>query len=301
MKIKLLLTTLVGAVALNGAVAGEWCPPAPAKCPVECCDDTNGTVGISYGSDFIFRGVRYARDFVGAHASYTIDNCVLPVTLGVNHITSLASNNAVNRLGGPSAGGDQTNLFAAAALPSIAGFDLGLRYDHFLYPNWRQPSGANNFGDSHGALGLTVSREIFCGVVAAYTAQHDFNSPSAQLFPAGAGFTNSNADNGAWIHTLDLSKSFCITDCLSLDLNGGVLYTDNQWINGSGSQRSAGWNSYYIQAALPIAVGNCGTLSPYIGYNGTPDGWLADGVYNGIPGANANDVFHGGVRFLVNF
>lgn len=298
MKLKLLLATIFGAVAVNGAVAGTYCPP-PAqydKCPVECSPDSPGYVGVSYMSDYIFRGVRYARDTVGMHASYTIDSCIIPVTLGVNHYTSLSSNNPGNRLGGPNAGGDHNNLYAAVELPSVYGFDLGLRYDHYFYPNWRTPAGAPGFGDSHGALGLTISREILCGLTLAYTAQHDFNSPSAQL-----PFGNSSTDNGAWIHTIDLSKSFSITDCVSLDLRGGVLYTDNMWAGGSGSQRSAGWNNYYMEAALPIAIGRCATLSPYIGYNGTPDSWLADGVPNGIPGANANDAFHGGVRLGVKF
>ena len=296
MKIKLLLATLVGAVALNGAVAGEWCPPAPAKCPVECCDDANGYVGVSYMTDYIFRGVRHARDTVGAHASYTIDNCFLPVTLGVNHYSSLSSD-TTNYLG---TDGDHTNFFAEAGLPSLCGFDLKLRYDHYMYPNLRND--VNGLGDSHGQLGLTVAREVLCGLTVAYTAAYDFNAPAYYntLAVAPGSFLN-NADNGGWIHTLDLSKSLDITDCIALDLSAGVLYTDNIWGNGSGSQRSAGWNNWYAEAALPIAVGQCATLTPYVGYNGTPDSWLADDYANGIPGANRNDVFHGGVRLGVAF
>jgi hypothetical protein len=256
-------------------------------------------------SDYIFRGVRYGRDTVGMHASYTIDNCWIPVTLGVNHYSSLTST-TFSRTGG---NGDHTNIYAEVGLPSVCGFDLSLRYDHYLYPNLRAPAGNppfDTFGDSHGALGLTISREILCGVRLAYTAQHDFNTPAAQ-FP----FWNSNTDNGAWIHTIDLSKSFCITDCIALDLSGGVVYTDNVWSpagfpapapgNVNGPTRSAGWNNYYLEAALPIVVGRCATLTPYLGYNGTPDGWQADGVQNGIIGANENDVFHGGVRLGVKF
>ena len=302
MKIKLLLATLVGAVALNGAVAGEYCPPAEQsdKCPVECCEDANGYVGVSYMSDYIFRGVRHARDTVGAHASYTIDACCIPVTLGVNHFTSLSSD-TVNYLG---ANGDHTNLFAEAGLPSLCGFDLKLRYDHYLYPNLRQPNNGNTVGDSHGQLGLTVARDIWCGMVLSYTGAYDFNTPAyyAGLNNNGQpGILPNVEDNGAWIHTVRLDKSICITDCISLDLSGGVLYTDNVWPGGSGAVRSAGWNNYFVEAALPIAVGRCAVLTPYIGYNGTPDGWLADDIFNGIPGANRNDVFHGGVRLGVQF
>lgn len=303
MKIKLLLATIIGAVSIHGAVAGTYCPPPAqcAKCPVDCCDDQPGNVGVSYMSDYIFRGVRYSRDAVGLHASYTIDNCIVPVMLGVNHITSLASRGA-SAIGGANPGGDQSNLYAAIGLPGVCGFDLGLRYDHFLYPNWRGPSATNSGrGDSHGQLGLTVSREIFCGVTFAYTAAHDFQSPSAQIPFSGVGFNNDN--DGAWIHTLGLSKSICISDCIGLDLSGGVLYTDNVWglANASGSTRSAGWNNYYLEASMPISVGNCATLAPYVGYNGTPDSWLGDGTPGLIDGQNANDVLHGGVRFNVKF
>lgn len=300
MRIKVLLATLVGAVAINGAVAGTYCPPPAkcAKCPVDCCDDQPGNIGVSYMSDYIFRGVRYSRDAVGLHASYTIDNCVVPVTVGFNHITSLASR-GVSALGGGNPGGDQTNAFAEVALPGLFGFDTALRYDHFFYPNWRGPSGNNNGrGDSHGSVSLIIARELFCGVTLAYTREYDFNSPSAQI-----PFSGANTDDGAWIHTLGLSKSFCISDCIGLDLSGGVLYTDNVWgaARASDSTRSAGWNNYYLEAALPISVGCCSTLAPYIGYNGTPDSWMADGTLGLLDGQNANDVLHGGVRLNVKF
>jgi len=303
MKIKLLLGAIIGAVALS-ANAGSYCPPAKdcAKCPVDCCEELNGKVGVSYMSDYIFRGVRYSRDAVGLNASYRFDNCIAPVTVGVSHISSLGSQSTGNELGFD---GDQTDLFVAVGLPSICGFDFGLRYDHYMYPNTRGPGAVGaipgpTVGDSHGALGLTVSREIFCGLVAAFNSTHDFNQPSARTFFNGPGTVNQ-ADNGAWIHTASLSKSFCITDCISLDLTGGVLYTDNLYRNGSGSTRSSGWNNYYTEASLPISLGKCAILAPYVGYNGTPDSWMADGYANGIPGANQNDVFYGGIRLNVGF
>lgn len=298
---KLILAALAGIFAVGVATAGPayYCPPAKggAKCPVECCP--SGEVHISYMSDYFFRGVRHSRDAVGVGASYKFDQLPLALTLGFDHITSLSSNTN-NYLG---ANGDHSNVYAAVGLPSLLGFDLGLRYDHYLYPNLRQPNGANNVGDSHGQLGLTISRDIWCGLNFAYTAAYDFNTPAyyAGLAAAGPGILPNNNDDGAWIHTLALTKSFGITDCLSLDLSGGVLYTDNVWPGGSGAARSAGWNSYFINASLPFAIGECATLAPYIGYNGTPDSWLADDIYNGIPGANRNDAFHGGVRFGVKF
>jgi len=313
MKVKLLLGAIIGASALTGANAGSYCPPAKdcAKCPVECCDELAGNVGVSYMSDYIFRGVRYSREAVGLNASYRFDNVLAPVTVGVSHISSLTST-SINELG---FNGDQTDLFVAVGLPSIFGFDFGVRYDHYLYPNARGPVAVNvggnpvvgpTVGDSHGAVGFTASREIFCGLVASVGSTYDFNQPAARNIGgsnAAAVFGPNTTDNGAWIHTAAVSYTTCLTDCISLNLTSGILYTDNLYTNGSGSNRSSGWSSYYAEAALPISLGKCATLSPYVGFNGSPDSWLADGFFNGIDagGANENEVLYYGVRMNVGF
>ncbi|MDF1813334.1 MAG: hypothetical protein P1V20_14140 [Verrucomicrobiales bacterium] len=326
MKIKLLLATLIGSVTIGGAIAGSgnYCPPSAKndKCPVDCCEDLPGHVSVSYMSDYIFRGVRYSRDAVGLSASYTFEKCCLPITVGFNHISSLNSTSNLNnqgnlgnpnitRMGRPS--GDQHNIFAEVGLPSLCGFDLAVRYDHWLYPNLRLPNDPLNgthVGDSHGAVGITIARDLFCGVNLAVTSQYDFNTPGAggAIFN-GPLFNEDHDSNGAWIHTAELSKSFCITDCIGIDLTAGVLYTDGVWDHGAQTSLygadagAAGWNNYYIEAALPIIVGRCATLTPYIGYNGTPDTWQADGVVNNVTGGSVdnNDVFHGGVRLGVDF
>ena len=53
MKFKHLLATLLGVAVINVAVAGPYCAPPSAsdKCPVECCPDSPGYVGVSYMSD----------------------------------------------------------------------------------------------------------------------------------------------------------------------------------------------------------------------------------------------------------
>ena len=283
MKIKALLATLIGAVALQGATAGEWCPPVIDKCPVECCDELPGSISVGYDTDYIFYGVRLARDVVWADVNYTFDlPCVgLPVTIGAWHLSSLGSGVATGNDGY----GDETNLYAAVGLPSICGFDMELGYKALFYPTTRGPRGTlNNGGDSQNEISLTISREIFCGVTASYRAAHDFNirdfnSPGQDL-------------SGSWIHTIGLDKTIDISDCIALDLSGGVLYSDNYWANQvAAGNRETGWNNYYIQAALPIAVGQCATLTPYLGYSGTPDTWVADGINGLVPGANRNDVF----------
>ena len=304
MKIKALLATIISAVALQGVIAGEWCPPAcEDKCPVECCPDQNGSVSVGYETDYIFYGVRLARDSVWADVNYTFDICCLPVTIGAWHLSSLGS-------GLPNADGfgDETDLYVNVGLPSICGFDLNLGYTHYMYPTTRLPQGAAGplVGDSTNELSLTISREIWCGLNLTYRAAHDFNMPSAGSTGVEP---QNNTDDGAWVQTIGLDKTFDINDCIALDLSAGVLHTDNYWTNlqnaQAGNTRNSGWNSYYIQAALPVSIGCNATLTPYVGYNGSPDGWITDGL-NGInhpgnTGANANDVLHGGVSISVGF
>jgi hypothetical protein len=272
-------------------------------------------------SDYIFYGVRLAEDSVWADVNYTFDiPCVgLPLTVGVWHLTSLGS-------GDPSGNdnyGDETDLYASLGLSFFCGFDASIGVTHYMFPTTRPSApGANPngvFGDSTTEVNIEISRELFCGLVLSYRGAHDFNAPAHLSASATPGLPFSINDTGAWVHTLGLAKTFDITDCIALDLSGGVLYTDNYWVNvtnhqGVGNPNNttkshSGWNSYFLEAALPITVGRCATLTPYVGYSGAPSGWVADGKLgidaagdaNGIQNANANDVFHGGVSISVGF
>ena len=301
MKIKALLATLVGAVALQGATAGTWCPPAPAKCPIDDCPDVGANVSVGYGTDYFFYGVRFARDHFWGDVNYTFDKLPVPITLGVWHLTDIGANSFY---------GDETNLYLSAGLPSIMGFDASIGYTHYLYPTTRGPSPGGPFGDSQSEIHLKISREVACGFSVFYRGAYDFVAPSHLSNPWLFG-PFSNRDSGAWVHTLGVDKGIEINDRISLALSGGVYYTDNYWGDlvstnrffGTHSGRSSGWNSYYLKAALPIALNCRATLTPYIGYNGTPDTWVADGLRGFTIGGNpnANDAFHGGISLSVDF
>ena len=321
MRIKLTLTLLCGMMALQGAIAGSsWSPPAKGgKCPIEPCPDIGASVAIGYETDYIFRGVRLTEDAIWMDANYTFDlpRISLPLTIGVKHVTGLLSRGTGLGPSGvilPVADGDHTNLYASVVLPSLFGFDTVLGYDHYFYSNQRGPSpgGAAPIfgGDSHGAISLNLSRELFRGIVGSYHVAYDFVTPGQYGFLGGFPV----ADNGAWIHDIGLSKDIALNDRMALALSAGFVHTDNVWpllttFPGAGGllvdrTSSSGWNHYYIQAGLPIALNCRATLTPYIGYNGTPDGWMADGVNGDVAvpnGTNDNDIFHGGVSLRVNF
>lgn len=292
MRLKLLLTTLVGALAINGAVAGEaYSLPSKDKTPIECCPDIGGEIAIGYDTDYILYGVRLARDSVWGDVNYTFDSLLpLPLTVGVWHLSSLSGANSF----------DETDVYGSIRMNEFKGFQTTIGFTHRFFSNVRGPSGTSTVGDSRAEFWMMIERQLACGATVFYRRAYDYGAPSA-FVPATANTT----DSGAWIHTLGVSKTMELNDRMGLDLSAGVLYSDNFWpadMSGGARARSTGWNSYYVQAGLPIALSCRATLTPYIGYNGSPDTWIADGVNpNGIVGSGANDIFHGGVSLRVSF
>ena len=289
MRRKILLHAILGSFLVGGVIAGEsYCPPAPAKCPIESCPDVGGSIATGYDTDYIYKGVRLARDVFWGDVNYTFDRFKLPVTFGVRHLTALDSIAAF----------DETKLYGRVQMPERFGFRTTAGVNHYFYPNIR-PAAGGIFGDSHTELFVRVERDIFAGITLFYQRIYDSNIPAAW-----APFT-AVRDRGAWIRTFGASKDIDINDRMTLQLSGGALMSDNYWpfdLSGGARRRSSGWNSYYLQAALPIELNCRTTLTPYIAYNGSPDTWIADGVRSlAVPGGNANDVFYGGISLRVNF
>ena len=311
MKKTLLIALLTGGLAINGALAGTWCPPAKGgKCPIEECPDIGGNIAVGYDTDYVFKGVRLARDVLWGDVNYTFDNLPFTPNIGVFHLTDLNDANALNLFGPTSNYGDETRVYSSIALPSILGFDAGVGYTHYFFPTLRGPSPNGPWGDSLSEVTATLARELIWGVVGSYQADYRW----------GSGF-------GGWLHTFGLAKGFDISDAIGLNLSGGVRYNDNYWRNFPGviastlgnshnwpignHGRDSAWHSYFIRAALPIALNCRATLSPYVEYNGTPGGWSGDGMHGTYRGqllnyplglnANRNDVFFGGVSLNVNF
>lgn len=323
MKLNIFIATIASALALGVASAGtSWCHSSSGKgCKTDCCPDIGAQVSVGYDTDYVFKGVRLARDVVWGDVNYTFENLPFTPNVGIWHLSSLGSATAGFPFAtgpGNDAYGDETNFYAGISLPSVLGFDASLGYTYFLFPTSRGPQG--NGGDSLSQISLSVGRELFGGVSFAYTADYLFGA-TAFANP----FSNGRADSvGGFMHTFELAKSFCITDCINLDLSGGAYYNDNyysQGVNGRfggaapvfpGQPNDSGWHAFFIEAALPIALNCRATLTPYVRYNGTPDGWTGDGlapINYFAPGsgsaltntANRNDVFYGGVSLTVDF
>lgn len=270
---KTILVAAIGAMALN-ATAGDW-GKAPVydkapKAPIEECIDLGGEISAGYMTDYVFYGVRFARDSVFTDVNYTFDS-IVPITVGAWYLNG--TNDPDSALY------DELDLYLSADLGNIAGFDTSLSYTHYFFPELGS-------GDSYGEIGLDARYGL--GFV-------DFVAETNAAF---------FGDRTRWYHQVGLEKSIPVTDAVSLVLGGGVGYSDNYFaglvaIPGNGD---SGFNHYYLNASLPIQLNCRTTLTPYIGYVGAPDGWVADGI-NGISIADGlqSDILHGGVSLSVSF
>lgn len=272
---KTILVAAIGALTL-GVNAGDWGKAPVAKAPVEECLDLGAEATLGYHTDFIFRGMRWARDTVSGDVNYTYDGLAVPVTVGAAYY------NGINGDGLLFGSFDMLQLYTDIAIGTFAGFDVNLGYTHHVFPEIR--SNLANTGLGYGEIGLDISRSLgFADVV----------------------YSNAYAMGGlanGWFHQLGLSRGFELTDAVSVVLGAGVAYSDNYWQVGAipGVTRDSGWNHYYVTASLPIQL-NCRTvLAPYIGYTGAPDGWVADGAAP-LFGDPQSDILHGGVTLSVSF
>lgn len=271
---KTLLITAISALTL-GVHAGDWGKaPVPAKAPIEECLDIGGNISVGYHTDYVYHGVRFGRDSVVTDVNYGFDS-IIPLTFGATY---------KNVIGG-APGVDHLEIYLRGDLGSFAGFDTSISYTQHFFPEVATIGGA-------GEIGLHVSRDLGLAV---FKANMLFNGNYPNSWNVG------NNDNGAWFYDFGLEKSVALGG-FDLVLSAGVGYSDNYWSNlqlvNSGG-RSAGWNHYYVTAALPIELNCRATLVPYISYTGAPDSWLADGV-SIVPGGGS-DILHGGISLSVSF
>jgi hypothetical protein len=268
---KTILVATIGALTL-GVNAGDWGKAPVGKAPIEECVDLGGTISAGYMSDYIFYGVRFAGDSAWTSVNYTFDGLAVPITVGAWYLNGIADDG----LGGAS---DELDLTVSAALGTFAGFDVALGYTHYLYPELRSNFGATS-GLGYGELGVDITRSL--GFVdLAYESNY-----------AMGGFANG------WYHQLGVEKSFSITDSVSLVVGAGIGYSDHYF--SILTANDSDWNHYYATVSLPIALNCRTTLTPYVGYNGSPGGFVTDGLNPTLLDPQS-DILHGGVSLSVSF
>src|SRR5690606_12685366 len=108
--------------------AGDWGKAPVGKAPIEECIDLGGEISVGYETDYVFYGVRFARDSVWTDVNYTFDNLAVPVTVGAWYL---------NGINGGGSGYDELDLYIDLALGTFAGFDVTAGYTHFTFPEFR--------------------------------------------------------------------------------------------------------------------------------------------------------------------
>jgi hypothetical protein len=144
---KAILVATIGAITL-GANAGDWGKAPVGKAPIEECVDLGGEISVGYDTDYVFYGVRFARDSVWTDVNYTFDNLAVPITVGAWYL---------NGINGGGAGYDELDLYVDLALGTFAGFDVTAGYTHFAFPEAR--SNVTNTG-GYGEADLSLSRSL---------------------------------------------------------------------------------------------------------------------------------------------
>ena len=283
---KAILVATIGAMTL-GVNAGDWGKAPVDKTPIVECVDIGGEVSVGYMSDFIFYGVQKAGDSVWTDVNYTFDGLAVPITIGAWYLNGINDDSPVRNVGA-GAGFDQLDLYVSAALGTFAGFDVALGYTHYIFPEIRGQ--VANRGVGYGEIGLDIARDLGFATLA---------------FEANKAFGGGGTADG-YYYQLGLEKSFGLTDNISLVLGAGVGYSDNYFTNvrnqvGNNLGGDSGWNHYYVTASLPIVLNCRTTLTPYVGYNGAPDTWIADGIVDPAVGVAQSDILHGGVTLSVTF
>jgi hypothetical protein len=259
-----------------GTHAGDWGKtPVQDKSPIEECIDLGGTITVGYETDYLFYGARFAGDSVWTDVNYSFEDFAVPINVGVWYL---------NGLNGPS-NYDELDLYASATLGTFAGFDIDVKYGHFFF--------IESEAGSYGEVGLDLTRSL--GFV-------DFYAEAIYSLAAGRGMPGGEGPAG-WYYQTGVEKTIELFGAVGLVLNTGIAYSDNYFANqlaGVAAPNQCGWNHYFASASLPIEL-NCRTiLTPYIGYNGAPDTWVADGI-DGTGNGPQSDILHGGVNVAVSF
>lgn len=280
---KAILVAIIGAMTL-GVNAGDWGKAPVGKAPIEECVDLGGVISVGWMSDYIFYGERLAESSVWADVNYTFDGLAVPITIGAWYLSGLDSTVPGFFLGDRY---DELDLYAKAAIGTFAGFDATVGYTFFYFPGSNNGPPALGIAETH-EFGIDLTRSL--GIV-------DLALES-----------NYNANLNAWYHQVGISKTFGITDNISLVLGTGVAYSDNYFaVTAPGALsngRDTGWNHYYATASLPIQLNCRTTLTPYIGFNGATNGMIIDnshGITGNLNPINGEDILHGGVSLSVTF
>ena len=223
-----------------------------------------------YHSIYEFRGVDLGDDLVDVGLDL---NYALAEGLSLNVGAWYASWDAGTDDVGNAINGDELDLYIGLT-QTLGAFDVSVGYTHYFFP------GDGDLNTDEVYLGLAT--ELDCGLGLALTYYEDIDQLS-----------------GGYLE-FEAAKSFTLSECVGLDLAAGAAWCDDYELNADvdGVSSMDGFNHWYVTAALPIALKEDVTLTPYIKYVDAAsdlDSSLVDA------GAESDDHFYAGVSLSIAF
>jgi hypothetical protein len=249
------------------------------KAPVvePCTVPFTGTVSVGYESTYLFRGLDYGSDapWMGIDTNWVLlDN--LSLDLGAWYI------NPTQPVGfPPNHANDELDLYATFNFPLWI-FNASLGTVLYNYPEAANDGGADDTRNIDTNFGLSYSLPWFD---VSWLTAYDWNW---------------NYGDGSWYHEVAGSKSFDLTNCLSMGLSAGVGFYDN-YNGGLGVRPLApagvgthnGYSHTFVTLGLTWAMTQTAALDVYVGGNFVNDDLEVLGAQG--------DQFHGGASVSVSF
>jgi len=198
-----------------------------------------GEIGVSYQSEFYFRGLTGKT-----LDSKTADTIIADANFGYafsENFSLVAATTLRSATGGMGQFGGNWNSYSGGALWQTELYSVELGYQYHDISN------SINFSEVYANAGFTCP----------------WTGASLNLFYSyGLGGTSSVNDLVADGQFLELSgsKSWDLTNCLAVEFSAGVSYSFDYW------STQDTWNSYYVTLGLPVKATETLTITPYVTY-----------------------------------
>ena len=217
-------------------------------------------IHAGYHSIYEFRGVDLGDDLFEAGIDFSYELSDGLVLSGGAWYADTDGNAAVDAF-------DELDLYIGLT-KTLGAFDVSFGYTYYNFPG-------DAFDTDEFYLG--VSHELACGIGLSLTYYLDVDE-----------------FDGGYLE-FEASKSYAISECLSLDLAVGAAYSYDYNLNLDEDPLDD-FNHYYISAALPWAFKEDVTLTPYVKFVGAGNDLL-----NADNDSGNDDLFYGGLVLSVAF
>ncbi len=161
---------------------------------------------------------------------------------------------------------------------SFGPVDLSIGYTYYAFPD--------STGTDSQEWYVSAATELAYGIGFSATFYDDFDQSSQDTV------------EGEYLE-FTFSKSFELCACASLDLEAGIALSFNYQndVDGTGLD---GYSHHYLSAAIPYALSDKFTVTPYIKYVGVSDNF-ANNANSSRPGGASEDLLLGGVSLSYSF